>query len=83
MVTDKFPNGLIGLIGPNPNGLNGLSGPIGLSQKKTPRDSTLKYSPRGLTFSDGPRMTPYHNKLLGEFAYYIYILQILDEGLNQ
>ena len=38
---------------------------LGLSQKKTPRDSTLKYSPRGLTFSDGPRMAPYHNKLLG------------------
>ena len=37
---------------------------LGLSQKKTPRDSTLTYSPRGLTFSDGPRMTPYHNKLL-------------------
>ena len=36
---------------------------LGLSQKKTPRDSTLTYSPRGLTFSDGPRMTPYHNKL--------------------
>ena len=38
---------------------------LGLSQKKTPRDSTQTYSPRGLTFSDGPRMTPYHNKLLG------------------
>ena len=37
---------------------------LGLSQKKTPRDSTQMYSPRGLTFSDGPRMTPYHNKLL-------------------
>jgi hypothetical protein len=37
---------------------------LGLSQKKTPRDSTQTYSPRGLTFSDGPRMTPYHNKLL-------------------
>ena len=36
---------------------------LGLSQKKTPRDSTLTYSPRGLTFSDGPRMAPYHNKL--------------------
>ena len=35
---------------------------LGLSQKKTPRDSTQTYSPRGLTFSDGPRMTPYHNK---------------------
>ena len=34
-------------------------------KRRTPRDSTLKYSPRGLTFSDGPRMTPYHNKLLG------------------
>ena len=37
---------------------------LGLSQKKTPRDSTETYSPRGLTFSDGPRMTPYHNKWL-------------------
>ena len=37
---------------------------LGLSQKKTPRDSTQTYSPRGLTFSDGPRMTPYHNKWL-------------------
>ena len=37
---------------------------LGLSQKKTPRDSTLTYSPRGLTFSDRPRMTPYHNKLI-------------------
>ena len=35
---------------------------LGLSQKKTPRDSTLTYSPRGLTFWDGPRMTPYHRK---------------------
>ena len=35
---------------------------LGLSQKKTPRDSTQTYSPRGLTFWDGPRMTPYHNK---------------------
>ena len=34
-------------------------------KRRTPRDSTLKYSPRGLTFSDGPRMTPYHKKLLG------------------
>ena len=38
---------------------------LGLSQKKTPRDSTQTYRPRGLTFSDGPRMTPYHKKLLG------------------
>ena len=36
---------------------------LGLSQKKTPRDSTQTYSPRGLTFSDGPRMTPYLIKL--------------------
>ena len=34
MVTDKCPNGLIGLIGLNPNGLIGLIGlidPIGLN----------------------------------------------------
>jgi hypothetical protein len=32
-------------------------------KRRSPRDSTQTYSPRGLTFSDGPRMTPYHNKL--------------------
>ena len=48
MVTDKCPNGLIGLIGlnptgsngligPNPNDLNGLSGPIGLIAKGSTR----------------------------------------------
>ena len=36
---------------------------LGLSQKKIPRDSTMTYSPWGLTFSDGPRMAPYHKKL--------------------
>ena len=41
---------------------------LGLSQKKTPQDSTLTYSPRGLTFSDGPRMTPYHMKLCVGYA---------------
>ena len=35
---------------------------LGLSQKKSPRDSTQTYSPRGLTLCDGPRMTPYHMK---------------------
>ena len=40
MVTDKFPNGLIGLIGLNPNGLIGLiglnpNGPIGLRTIRT------------------------------------------------
>ena len=41
---------------------------LGLSQKKTPRDSTQTYSPRGLTFSDGPRMTPSDNKLVATAA---------------
>ena len=39
--------------------------------------------PRVLSFWDRSKMTPYHNKLLGEFAYYIYILQILEKGLEQ
>ena len=30
--------------------------------KKTPRDSTKKYSPRGLAYGDGAQMTPYHEK---------------------
>ena len=55
------PFGLFGLLSREINLL--LEGVrLGLSQKKTPRDSTQTYSPRGLTFSDGPRMTPYHNK---------------------
>ena len=35
-----------------------------LSQKKHPRDSTKTYSPRMLTFWDGAKMAPNHNKLL-------------------
>ena len=34
----------------------------GVSQKRVSQDSTLKYSLRHSTFSDGPRMTPYHKK---------------------
>ena len=40
----------------------------GVSQKRVSQDSTLKYSLRHSTFSDGPRMTPYHNKLRAEEA---------------
>ena len=35
----------------------------GTSQKKTPRDSTKTYSPRGLTFWDVPQIAAFHNKL--------------------
>ena len=49
MVTDKFPNGLIGLnptgpiglIGPNPNG---LSGPIGPNRHSRPYNLTQHHS---------------------------------------
>ena len=36
---------------------------LGSTQKNTPRDSTLNVHPRGITFSVGSRMTPYHFKL--------------------
>ena len=36
----------------------------GLSQKKTPRDSTNTYSPRGLAFWDVPQIAAFHNKFL-------------------
>ena len=35
----------------------------GASQKKTPRDSTKTYSPRGLAFWDVPQIAAFHNKL--------------------
>ena len=35
---------------------------LGLSQKMVSQDSTKTYSLRHSTFSDGPRMTPYHKK---------------------
>ena len=35
---------------------------LGLSQKRVSQDSTKTYSLRHSTFSDGPRMTPYHKK---------------------
>ena len=37
---------------------------LGLSQKWAPEDSTQTYSLGCSAFSDGPRMTPYHNKLI-------------------
>ena len=35
----------------------------GASQKKTPRDSTKTYSPRGLAFWDVPQIAAFHGKL--------------------
>ena len=43
MVTDKFPNGLIGLIGLNPIGLTGLIGLIGLNPSNTSHPLLLRY----------------------------------------
>ena len=47
-------------------------------RKRRPLGIVPKYSPRGLTFSDGPRMTPYHEKLLEDAE----LLTNLDKCLN-
>ena len=40
----------------------------GASQKKTPRDSTKTYSPRGLAFWDVPQIAAFHNKFMRRIA---------------
>ena len=68
----RHRNGLIGLNGLKRRVFHGqlavaanLSSKAvrcGASQKKTPRDSTKTYSPRGLTFWDVPQITAFHDK---------------------
>ncbi|MBR2975609.1 MAG: hypothetical protein IKC57_02040 [Alistipes sp.] len=49
----------------------------GASQKKTPRDSTKTYSPRGLTFWDVPQIAAFHDKIT-KLSHKITILHLPD-----